>query len=1150
MSGYVDTTLISANRKQSVEYLGGNVDSSAVFTNKMGSGIKLNIGDRVSIANSFISEIGNESATIEVKGTAFDVNYSSSQTIGGYKYTSHHEFGRLNASDTPLFSGSYSQSQVTNRITDNSINLTYSFYKNTNGEFYHHLPRLGTWNVNQCNWNSSSSSSNIWCSRNASVNGSITHPNRFLLTSDYRIDYHQNDYITSTIFQKPYDTYTGTTAIPKSTYPLNDGGRYTIFIRRNFQVDGLGSLLAGHRDPALLDYIWYKQTKKISVNTGFSSPLNIADQFTNSLTATERLSPLLISEVELQSLGKKNSTPYRVNMEIESDTNKLFPVAAGINTEHNLALLYHTTGRRVLRTEIADKELAYESGYSTIAVKRPEIYESGTMMDNYATGTTQVSDNADQFIKSSLDGSFTLGGMKIGTDTSYFSKGLYFPLSNPLNEQYQNIIPTSLEWNDVNLNRVNKFLLAQEKYKNEIINYENFRGEGGEQRNYVIKNGSQTDTNNTDVTMNADRMRFCHLNCSATPGLDEKFGAALLDAVVQNGSDNFPLSGLVTKGTLQVGMLITSINGTNEGANQVLPYNTYVTLINAGKVFLSNTFIKSQSNCDIYFTNRKLGNDNYNDISAAARRSASAAALFFDYNPDLKDSKEGIGDSYETLYQGFGAKIDNGIDSENLIPRYTIGFRAERYVKGMPDNFWTNPGFNVEEPTANSRMLKPCQTSMGFDRHFNAFGTCAMCLYNGDAGSWDQYYRNSNSASSVKKSLSLPPTHFGIGFVKQMGEPPSIANVPFDNPVKFTSSTAVNNTDFLETQFLKSTIYLGANDPLMTFSAGQSRFQITRLHTPEKVGNLANAESTNPGSNAIVYKINKRLNNDNWTREMSPYDQQDYFRDVNYGQGASSASDVRPISMLNDHIQPFTICDSMTGITIEDYGVTKELWNKSLWGLMGFSYEQFHNEESNRNQRIFDKALTTSTPTTNAQITTADALAFPRNAFGVPFIGSLSGNIARQLRLKPPTETDWGSQSINGIFETPTIVQNCSSVSITAAELPKKMISPVYLIKSDLIDGGFIGGVESSTALPVMSVVPKNSGYGDFYNGGESESFTITHPRTITSIQTQICDADGTLSRVDDASLVVYKVEKEIAGNGDVISQILNPSPPAAPHPP
>ena len=68
MSNYTDTTLLEANRKSSVEFLGGNFTSPNSWNNDLGSGFKLDIGDTISVESGYISEIGNEEATIEITG--------------------------------------------------------------------------------------------------------------------------------------------------------------------------------------------------------------------------------------------------------------------------------------------------------------------------------------------------------------------------------------------------------------------------------------------------------------------------------------------------------------------------------------------------------------------------------------------------------------------------------------------------------------------------------------------------------------------------------------------------------------------------------------------------------------------------------------------------------------------------------------------------------------------------------------------------------------------------------------------------------------------------------------------------------------------------------------------------------------------------
>ena len=65
---YTDTIILEANRKSSVEFIGGNRESKNTWNNSLGSGIKLGIGDTISVHSAYISEIGNEESTIEITG--------------------------------------------------------------------------------------------------------------------------------------------------------------------------------------------------------------------------------------------------------------------------------------------------------------------------------------------------------------------------------------------------------------------------------------------------------------------------------------------------------------------------------------------------------------------------------------------------------------------------------------------------------------------------------------------------------------------------------------------------------------------------------------------------------------------------------------------------------------------------------------------------------------------------------------------------------------------------------------------------------------------------------------------------------------------------------------------------------------------------
>ena len=55
MSSFVETTLLECNRLSSEEGKTGNNQDPSLFTNKLGSGIKVNAGDSVSLHSAFIS---------------------------------------------------------------------------------------------------------------------------------------------------------------------------------------------------------------------------------------------------------------------------------------------------------------------------------------------------------------------------------------------------------------------------------------------------------------------------------------------------------------------------------------------------------------------------------------------------------------------------------------------------------------------------------------------------------------------------------------------------------------------------------------------------------------------------------------------------------------------------------------------------------------------------------------------------------------------------------------------------------------------------------------------------------------------------------------------------------------------------------------
>ncbi len=123
----------------------------------------------------------------------------------------------------------------------------------------------------------------------------------------------------------------------------------------------------------------------------------------------------------------------------------------------------------------------------------------------------------------------------------------------------------------------------------------------------------------------------------------------------------------------------------------------------------------------------------------------------------------------------------------------------------------------------------------------------------------------------------------------------------------------------------------------------------------------------------------------------------------------------------------------------------------------------------------------------------------------------------------------------------PAISEKQSSILIEAENLPTKMSRAYYTIRSNLLDTShYLGSRDSGEALKTISVVNKINGDGDYYFQQDNPlTFTITHPKTITSITTQICDPDGSDAQVNLDSCVMYKIDRAINSTLNPVDELL-----------
>jgi len=493
--------------------------------------------------------------------------------------------------------------------------------------------------------------------------------------------------------------------------------------------------------------------------------------------------------------------------------------------------------------------------------------------------------------------------------------------------------------------------------------------------------------------------------------------------------------------------------------------------------------------------------------------------FFFDINASTKDMSEGIvasGQNWNTAVYGFAVKTFDAINK-----KYYVGLQSSSH-------------YNIGGYTSGGSSIIPEATKIGWDYHFNAYGCPCMLLWNGLCGLRGTAYQ-------------------GMGLSKYID--------PDDDE-------GITEIELSADRFHQ--IYVGSPDTEIQFDPDSDRFQILKLHTSEKIGNLYNAgyqaeaiytqeenASATPPVEAFqnpdlavpendnaetkVYKINKQLTKTNFTPAMAPY-----INEVNASfytsyRGTNNASYTakQVFAFPNNNFVQEAIYDSTCGNFIEDWGINQKYWDESLWGVMGFRYSQTSGS-GNAQTRVINSVSWGDTidgmdlNTTNADITNADFDDMTRNMFNIKTFG-LTPPIPQTPRFFAP------SGNACHTFNPPINITQVSGQPLRALEIPTRTLRPYYTIRSNITgQANYFGSSDSSIPLPVVAVVEKVSQSGDFFNLSSGRlQFTITQPTMLTDITTSICDPDGSYSKVSPNSAILYQVERKVNADMNVVSTIL-----------
>ena len=528
--------------------------------------------------------------------------------------------------------------------------------------------------------------------------------------------------------------------------------------------------------------------------------------------------------------------------------------------------------------------------------------------------------------------------------------------------------------------------------------------------------------------------------------------------------------------------------GTNDSLNAF--YSGFGS--NASDVFLSQArFLHIDSH--LPGGSPPLGNDNMNSSSVGVNSfDGSSMPIFFYFNNSCSDiiydesasaTLNNVGDQDSNLVYGFARRW------EDLNGDYYVSF-VTKPIGGIP-TWYTRASFLGRR--------------IGYDYHFTGYGNAAIQLTNGYAPC--SYYGQET---------------FGSG------------------------SHLASGSDTAENRYQNSVrqVYVGANAPLVNFDNVETRFAFSNLHSAEQIGNFWNAGRTQgsytqfappvASQEGPVYHINKTLQYNTWSPGMLPYPEIDVTsRTGSASGGADYAAGFIPLS---PNLEDGVIYDSHSGVTIEDFGFDEVNWQEGLWGILGFSYEQFQGTD-NLQTRFTNLTTNVSGATTNALITSADTKELMSSVWGTNLFNQQVPAIMRYNHNGVWAIKTFINQYEEGIH--PSITVDQTSTDIKAQNLPRKQLRGYFLIKSDILsDANYF---KEADPMPVFAVIDKYNAEGDFINySGGGPTFTVTQPKQLTEICTSILDPDGTQAVVSDYSAVVYRVDKNISTDLLVSQQVLN----------
>lgn len=493
--------------------------------------------------------------------------------------------------------------------------------------------------------------------------------------------------------------------------------------------------------------------------------------------------------------------------------------------------------------------------------------------------------------------------------------------------------------------------------------------------------------------------------------------------------------------------------------------------------------------------------------------------IHINYKEATQSGNPMLGNDYDLQYMSVRQTIEHDItftDTYTDTPTAAQSSYGVMYKQTVDGTEYI--AFKVR--TSDQRWTGDINTNRyaGWDTHFSAFGNDCCLLWAG-----------------LRDTITSSETSVWNADAAALAKAWNVSKYQYVNNVETTITSKnqikVGSTTHQLSEVVDS-VYLGAINPLVNFDSSQSRFFISGLHTPRKQRNTAYAGSSSSTSDALnpnegedVYQINPMYDSNSFS--FNPEQ-----RSLSSNSEEADVEDSAKINLLDY----WKVYDASSGIFIESFGVEESMWEKSLWGKLGFTYLQVNSDRKNRQARGTNQSVNMSPVSTNADVNSTQILDWSVNIWGatqqmsmLPTLGEYA--VIRKFsydnnHYEPKNERPKAPVSeTRAKTQIATITETAKSTRIIATNLPVKQTSSHWTIRSSLIDNSQY--LSTQGLSPVIAVVDKSYSGSDFYFLSDyNVDFTVTKPSTMTSITTSIHLPDGTLARTDGSSAVIYKIVK------------------------